>query len=430
MPQRVMLVLPTATYRATAFLRAAEGLGLECVVASDEAPTLAALMTGRILTLDLGHPDDAAIRAAAFAERWPVDAIIGVDEASALIAAHLATALGIGRNPIEAVGATRDKRRLRARLHEASVRQPRWVVLRGDATGSAVGSAAAAVGLPCVVKPVNLAASRGVIRADTVGELAAAVVRVDKLLRRPELCGPDDDPPLLIEEFIPGAEIAIEGFLTEGDLSVLAIFDKPDPLDGPFFAETLYLTPSRHDGAALDDAVAVTREALHALGLRDGPIHAELRLAAGGAVFVEVAARSIGGRCSSALVIRDGGREMSLEELILRHALGMPLDQPQLAPGGAGVLMLPVPSAGVLRKVSGAREAAALPGVTAVELTIPPGQVMEPLPEGDRYLGFVIARGQDAAFVEGALRRAYDLIDVEVEALGSGDEQGARRDPE
>lgn len=420
MPQRVMLVLPTATYRATAFLRAAEGLGLECVVASDEAPTLAALMPGRVLTLDLGDPEDAAVRAATFAEQWPVDAIIGVDEASVLTAAHLATALGIARNPIEAVGATRDKRRLRARLDEASVRQPRWIEARGDVTGSAAAHAAAAVGLPCVVKPVSLAASRGVIRADTVAELAAAVIRVDRLLRRPELCGSEGDPPLLIEEFIPGAEIAIEGFLTEGELSVLAIFDKPDPLDGPFFAETLYVTPSRHDRAVLDDAVTVTREALHSLGLRDGPIHAELRLAAGGAVFLEVAARSIGGRCSSALRILDGEREMSLEELILRHALGMPLDQPRLAPGGAGVLMLPVPSTGVLHQVSGAREAAAVPGVTAVDLTIPVGQAMESLPEGDRYLGFVVARGSDAATVEESLRRAQHLIGVEVETLGSG----------
>lgn len=420
MPQRVMLVLPTATYRATAFLRAAEGLGLECVVASDEAPTLAALMRGRVLTLDLGDPEGAAVRAATFAEQWPVDAIIGVDEASVLTAAHLATALGIARNPIEAVGATRDKRRLRARLDEASVRQPRWIEARGDVTGSAAPHAAAAVGLPSVVKPVSLAASRGVIRADTVAELAAAVIRVDRLLRRPELCGPDGDPPLLVEEFIPGAEIAIEGFLTEGELSVLAIFDKPDPLDGPFFAETLYVTPSRHDRAVLDDAVAVTREALHALGLRDGPIHAELRLATGGAVFLEVAARSIGGRCSSALRILDGEREMSLEELILRHALGMTLDQPRLAPGGAGVLMLPVPSTGVLHQVSGAREAAAVPGVTAVDITIPVGQAMESLPEGDRYLGFVIARGSDAATVEDSLRRAQHLIGVEVETLGSG----------
>jgi biotin carboxylase len=416
MSPRVMLILPTATYRATAFLRAAEALGVQCVVASDEPPTLAALMDGRVLTLDLGHPDEAADRAAAFVQKWPVDAVVGVDEASVLAAAHIATRLGVARNPLEAVAATRDKRRLRALLAAASVTQPRWMEVRGDAAGSQALYAAGAVGLPCVVKPVNLAGSRGVIRANTVAELAAAIIRVDALLHRPGLCDPDGDPPLLIEEFIPGAEIAIEGLLTEGDVTVLAVFDKPDPLDGPFFAETLYVTPSRYDAAVRDEAVAVTRQAVQALGLRDGPIHAELRLAASGCVFLEVAGRSIGGRCSSALRIVDGQREMSLEELILRHALRMPLDRPRLAAGASGVLMLPVPENGTLRRVSGVSDAMAIPGVTSVELTIPLGQAVESLPEGDRYLGFVIARGPDAQFVEDALRGAQVLIGVEVNA--------------
>jgi biotin carboxylase len=416
MAQRVMLVLPTATYRASAFLRAADALGLECIVASEEAPTLAALMEDRVLTLDLGDPEEAAVRAATFAERSPVDAVIGVDEASVLTAAHVADRLGLARNPVEAVAATRDKRRLRALLDAAGVRQPRWVEARGDAAGSSAPRAAAAVGLPCVVKPVSLAASRGVIRADTTAELAVAIARVDALLRRPELCGADGDTPLLVEEFIPGAEIAVEGILTEGVLTVLAIFDKPDPLDGPFFDETLYVTPSRHSADAQDDATAVTRQAVRALGLRDGPIHAELRLAAHGCVFLEVAARSIGGRCSSALRFVDGAREMSLEELILRHALRMPLDQPRLAGGGAGVLMIPVPATGVLRHVSGVDDAKAVPGVTTVEVTIPLGQAVESLPEGDRYLGFVIAHGAHAPFVENALRRAQHLIGAEVGA--------------
>ena len=411
-----MLILPTATYRATAFLRAAGALGLQCVVASDEAPALAALMDGRVLTLDLGHPEEAADRAAAFVQKWPVDAVVGVDEASVLTAAHIATRLGVARNPLEAVAATRDKRRLRALLAAASVAQPRWMEVRGDPAGSQALNAAGAVGLPCVVKPVNLAASRGVIRANTVAELAAAIMRVDALLRRPGLCDPDGDPPLLVEEFIPGAEIAIEGLLTEGAVMVLAVFDKPDPLDGPFFAETLYVTPSRHGAAVCDEAVAVTRQAVRALGLRDGPIHAELRLAGSGCVFLEVAGRSIGGRCSSALRIVDGQREMSLEELILRHALRMPLDRPRLAAGAAGVLMLPVPENGTLWRVSGVSDAMAIPGVTSVELTIPLGQAVESLPEGDRYLGFVIARGPDAQFVEDALRRAQGLIGVEVNA--------------
>jgi len=410
-----MLVLPTATYRATAFLRAAATLQVECVLASDEAPTLAALMEGRVLTIDLGDPNEAADRAAAFAERRPIDAVVGVDEASVISAVTIASRLGVARNPVDAVAATRDKRRLRRLLGAASVRQPRWVEVRGDAAGSAAPGASTAVGLPCVVKPVDLAASRGVIRADTVAELCAAIGRVDALLRRPGLCPPDDDPPMLVEEFVAGAEIAVEGLLSHGRLTVLAIFDKPDPLNGPFFAETIYVTPSRHPAAVLDEAIAITQAATQALSLRDGPIHAELRITADGCVFLEVAARSIGGRCSSALRIVAGDREMSLEEAILRHALDLPLDQPRLAAGGAGVLMLPVPTTGILRHVSGVDKAAATPGIVAVELTVPVGMAVEALPEGDRYLGFVIARGSDAEDVEAALRRAGGLIGVDIE---------------
>ncbi|MEO8897282.1 MAG: ATP-grasp domain-containing protein [Candidatus Dormibacter sp.] len=412
---RVMLVLPTATYRAAAFLGAVDALGVDCVIASDEAPTLAGLMAGRVLALDLGRPDAAAAAALAFAQQWPIDAVVGVDEASVVSAAHIAAALGVVHSPVAAVAATRDKRRLRALLDAGGVPQPAWVEVRGDPAGTAASSAASAVGLPAVVKPVDLAGSRGVIRADSVAELAAAISRVDSLLRRPHLAGPHQDPPLLVERFTDGAEIAVEGLLRQGALTVIAVFDKPDPLDGPFFTETLYVTPSRHHPEAVARAIDVTAAAVAAIGLAEGPIHAELRLAPGGPVLIEVAARSIGGRCSSALRIRDGDSEMTLEELILRHACSMPLGRPQLAPGGAGVLMLAVPESGVLRGVSGAAEAAALPGVTGVELTIPVGQTVEALPEGDRYLGFVVARGEDVAAVESTLRRAWTIIDAKIE---------------
>lgn len=410
-----MLVLPTATYRATAFLRAAAALGAECVVASEEQPTLAALMDGHVLTLDLTRPAEAAARAAAFADRWPVDAVLGVDESSVLTAAHMAERLGLAGNSVSAVAATRDKRVMRALVAAASVPQPRWVEVTGDAGGSAAESAAGAVGVPCVVKPVDLAASRGVVRADSVAELAAAIGRVDALLRRPGLCGPQHSPALLVEQFIPGKEIAVEGLLIEGDLTVLAVFDKPDPLDGPFFAETLYVTPSRHPSEVVEEAVATTRRAVRALGLVTGPIHAELRITGAGCVFLEVAARSVGGRCSSALCILDGRRTMTLEELILRQALSMSVWSPRLTPGAAGVFMLPVPHSGMLRGVRGVDEASAVAGVTGVELTIPPGQEVEALPEGDRYLGFITARGIHPDDVEQTLRSAAARVTVLVD---------------
>ncbi|HEX4754564.1 MAG TPA: ATP-grasp domain-containing protein [Candidatus Dormibacteraeota bacterium] len=414
---RVLLVLPTSTYRAGAFLNAVDAMGIDCVIASDQAPTLAGLMTGRVLALDLDSPQRAAATAVGFAREWPVDGVVGVDEASVVTAAHIAAALGVVHNPAAAVAATRDKRLLRALLAGGGVPQPGWVEVRGDPAGTAAVAAARAVGLPAVVKPVDMAASRGVIRADTVGELATAIGRVDALLRRPDLCGPEGDPPLLVERFTEGAEIAVEGLLRGGALTVIAVFDKPDPLDGPFFTETLYVTPSRHPAQTLAQAIAVTSAAVAAIGLVEGPIHAELRLRPAGPVLIEVAARSIGGRCSSALLIRDGDTEMTLEELILRHACGLPLGEPRLAPGAAGVLMLPVPESGVLRGVSGTAEATAVPGVTGVELTIPVGQAVEALPEGDRYLGFVVARGEHPAAVESTLRSAWALIHTDMESI-------------
>ncbi len=244
MTARVMLVLPTETYRATAFLRAAETLGLQVVVASNEAPTLAALMEGRVLTLDLRHPDDSSDLAAAFAARWPVDAVVGVDEASVVTAAHIAERLGTSRrNPAVSVEATRDKRVMRRMLAAAEVRQPVYAEIDADASAGVLEQAIRRVGLPCVVKPVDLAASRGVIRADTRAELTSAVQRTGALVR--EICAPGATPPLLIEGYVDGDEVAVEGLLDGGVLDVIALFDKPDPLRGPFFEETLYVTPSR-----------------------------------------------------------------------------------------------------------------------------------------------------------------------------------------
>jgi biotin carboxylase len=416
MPARVMLILPTETYRATAFLRAADALGLTLVVASNETPSLAALMEGRALTLDLRHPAESAENAAEFAARWPVDAVVGVDEASVVTAAHIASRLGMARrNPVAAVEATRDKRLLRRGLTAATVSQPRFVELDVNADSAALDEAIRAVGLPCVVKPVDLAASRGVIRADTATEVVAAVRRVGHLLRT--VCADGSTPPLLIESYVEGTEVAVEGLLRDGVLDVIAFFDKPDPLTGPFFEETLYVTPSRLEKTTQRAVVDAVRAAVTALGLRYGPIHAEVRVAAELPVVIEVAARSIGGLCSQVirLVCADApGVERSLEEVILRLACGLPLGTARLVDGAAGVLMLPIPTAGVLRAVHGVDQAARVVGVTGVTISVPAGESVAPLPEGDRYLGFIFARGETPIAVESALREAQSLLRVEI----------------
>ena len=409
MPARVLLLLPTRTYRASAFLDAAARLRLEVVVGSDESSSLGHLMAGRQLVVDLDRPADVAAAAAAFHRERPLDAVVGVDEAAVLAAASVAARLGLRHSPEAAVAATRDKRRLRAALAAAGVPQPAWEAV--EASPAAAAAAGARLGFPVVVKPVDLAGSRGVIRADDPTALTAAVERIARMLAADPACDRPATPPLVVERFCGGPEVAVEGLLDGGRLRVLAVFDKPDPLDGPFFEETLYVTPSR---LAPDDLAAVERrcaEAVAALGLTEGPIHGELRLPAPGEpVVIEVAARSIGGRCSTAL--RFAGGE-SLEELILRQAAGLPQPEPHLE-AASGVLMLPIERAGRLVTVEGLERARAVPGVESASVTIPPGEELVPLPEGDRYLGFILARGEAPAEVEAALRRAWSELDVVV----------------
>ncbi|HEY2331728.1 MAG TPA: ATP-grasp domain-containing protein [Acidimicrobiales bacterium] len=391
---RVVLVLPTATYRATDFVLAAESLGVEVVVASEAAPPLA-----QSVVVDL---DDAAA-AAALLERFddgrPIDAVVAVDDRGAVLAATAAEQLGLPGNPPDAVAATRNKVVMRGLLSSAEVAQPRFEVLERDDDVAAV---AASVGFPVVIKPTGLAGSVGVIRADDPVAAIAAAERAWALW----------DGPLLVERFVGGPEVAVEGLLRDGRLEVLAIFDKPDAPDGPFFEETIYVTPSRHPRRVLDEVASLVSRACAAVGLVEGPVHAEARLAATGPVLLEVAARSIGGLCARTLRF---GAGISLEELILRHALGLRTDGMVREGSAAGVMMLPIPRSGVLREVRGQAEARAVPGVSGLELTIRPGRPVLALPEGDRYLGFLFARGATPDEVEASLRAAHAVLEIDIE---------------
>jgi biotin carboxylase len=404
---RVLLLLPSATYRAGDFLDAAASLGVEVVVASDAEQTMADTMGERALTLPLSDPEAAAEAIVAHARSSPLDAIVAVDDQGVVPAALASTELGLPHNPPEAVRATRDKAALRQAL-EGHVFQPPFRVAE---PGDDVGDLAEQVGLPCVVKPVSLSASRGVIRADTPDDAAAAAERIRHILD----CA-DTDPAgaLLVERFIPGDEVAVEGILRGGDLDVLAIFDKPDPLEGPFFEETIYTTPSRKSPELRDGIEAVTRAAIRAVGLVEGPIHAEARIGSDGSiVFLDLAARSIGGLCARALRF---GLGVSLEEVILAHALGRDVGTLRREPGASGVMMVPIPRAGTLVEVRGREQAEAVEGVVGLEVTVPTGRSVEPLPEGDRYLGFLFARGDSPHEVEQALRAAHGHLEVVIQS--------------
>ena len=424
---RILLLLPTRTYRATDFLDAALKLDVEIVIASETAATTADLSPRQWLVLDIAAPSVATQTILEFAETYPITAIVGVDDDTTLLATTASAALGLPHNPVASAKATRDKYLLRNTLATNSVSVPayqRFSIYDDPTEIVGVGlpnpyGTNTQITFPCVIKPLSLSASRGVIRADTPAEFVEAFQRTTKLLHALQEtpnaggdCNPDSSGHrlqyLLVEDYIPGIEVALEGILLDGELKVLALFDKPDPLEGPFFEETLYITPSRlpmDTQAALHHATA---EAANALGLQHGPVHAELRYNDEGAHLIEIAARTIGGLCSRTLRFGTG---MSLEELVIRHAIGQPVETLQREQQAAGVMMIPVPKAGILGEVRGKTQAYHVDGIVEVNITIPIGGAVVPLPEGARYLGFIFARAETPEAVEAALREAHRRLE-------------------
>jgi biotin carboxylase len=406
----LLLLLPNSTYRSKAFLDAAHRLNVRVTVGIDAVPTFPLHSADAYLSLDLRHLECAAGKAVEYAKRHPIDAAIGVDDLTVVTAAAIAAALGLPHNPLPAVTAARNKYRMREALREHGLPVPPYRLIPLEADPE---MAAGMVGYPCVVKPLILSASCGVIRVDSPAECAAAIRRVAGLLHRLGLPAVDEAArSLLIEDFISGPELAVEGLLTEGTLIILALFDKPDPLEGPFFEETIYVTPSRQPETVQREIATSVQRAALALGLREGPVHAEVRLNTEGVWVIELAARSIGGRCSQTLRFAAG---LSLEELLLRHALRLGLPGLERERQAAGVMMLPIREAGVLREVGGQGEARAVPGIEELELTAEPGQELVPLPEGTRYLGFLVARGNTPEDVEAALREAHRRLTIKME---------------
>jgi biotin carboxylase len=359
------------------------------------------------LAIDFSRPDEAARRVAQHAGEQRAAAILALDDSATLVAANANALLGWPHNDPEAALAARDKFVMRQRLEAGGVPVPAY---RREPLTAEPAALAATVSYPSVIKPLRLSGSRGVIRVDDPASFVAAWNRSRRLLLR-EGADPEQDN-LLIEEFLPGVEVALEGLLTDGSLRTLAIFDKPDPLDGPFFEETIYVTPSRLPEADQAAIAARTEAAARALGLRDGPVHAELRLNPAGVWLIELAGRSIGGLCASVL---EFGVGVSLEELILRHAVGLPLPPTERSGIAAGVMMIPIPNGGMLRAVHGEREALAVPGVTGLEITAPLNQPIVPLPEGASYLGFIFAQTESPAAAEAALRQAHARLRFVIE---------------
>ena len=397
--KRVLLLLPTTGYRNSDFLAAAKKLGVEIVAAANYCHQLAPSWgLSPIMALHFDRPELAADTVLREMNGVP-DAVLAVDDSGVELAAMLSERLGLPGNPAQAVRRVRDKLAFRRLLQEREFRCPEFHHLPSGEDPRKLPE----LRFPVVVKARRLSGSRGVIRADDPEELMRAVNWVRAIQTRADRDA--QELGLLIEDFIPGREYALEGSLQRGELTTLALFDKPDPLDGPYFEETLYITPSRLPQALQDCIHQEVARACRAAELMTGPVHAEVRVNDLGIWILEIAARSIGGLCGRVLNHLLG---MSLEELILRQAVAeSPLSLPAGEGGAAGVMMIPIPRRGIYRRLEGLTAAQSVHGVTGLAITVEPGQIIAPPPDGASYLGFIFARGASPADAEMALRIAH-----------------------
>jgi len=397
-PKRVILLMRTSTYRGQTFYQASQKLGIEIIPGIDMHPELADYWQVP-LSLQFDEPDKAAQTIVAFAREKPVQAILSVDDSASLVAAKASELLGLTHNSVESAEAARNKYQMRRLFAQAGVPSPKFQ--RYDMSDDP-DIVAKAVTFPCVVKPLLLSGSRGVIRANNPAEFTDAFRWLGRMLAKLERT--PGSTQILVEDYIPGVEVALEGLIDRQQLHMLALFDKPDPLEGPFFEETIYVTPSN-----------CAARAAAALGLRYGPVHAELRVNDDGPWMIEVAGRSIGGLCSQTLNF--GLEAMSLEELILRQAIGMDLGNLTRERVARGVMMIPIPAAGIFNGVKGVQAAEAIPGIEGVEITAKTNYPITPLPEGDSYLGFIFAKASTPEAVEAALRQAYQQLHFEIQEM-------------
>ncbi len=410
MKPRLLLLVPTSTYRADAFVRAARRLPVDLSLASETESSLSHLHPVELPSFDFDDPIGAAARARRFARKTPVHAVVAVDDRSVLAAAAIAEALGLPHNPVDAVRATVNKYLARERMRAAGIPIPKYALLSLQAPVDALErELARAVGYPAVLKPLAMSASRGVFRVDDAKAFAPAFERLARLVRSsPSAHDVLARGHVLAESYVDGWEVAVEGIVTGGRLDVIAIFDKPDPLEGPVFPETMYVTPSRLSPEVQQRIVETSGAAVRAVGLVSGPVHVELRGSAGAVIPIEVHARSIGGLCSRVVRFADG---RSLEDVILQHALGLVAQIPPREPRAAGVWMIQAPRAGRFESLRGASAAAEVPGVEEVVVSARPGQHLTPLPDGFLYVAFIFARSDTPERVEGALRAAFARLE-------------------
>jgi biotin carboxylase len=414
--RRVLLFAATTGYQIRAFDDAATALGVDLQIASDSCDRLDDPWRDRAIPVRF-HELSQSLRVLEQSLPIPPDGVIAVGDRPTVLAAHAARRFGIEWHPPAAVERSRHKVRTRQQLRDDGLVVPAFEAV-DDAVSLSTVLARTAHLLPAVVKPAALSGSRGVIRADTCEELAAALIRVRRLLDSHDVRALRDPEAstIIVEQFVEGREYALEGVVDLGRLQVIALFDKPDPLDGPFFEETIYTTPSRAAACDQDAIVTAIGQAIGSLGLTHGPIHAECRVGPSGVTVLEIAARPIGGLCAKAVeVVNSSGHRMTLEALLLRHAIGEDIGGWRPSAEGSAVMMVPIPREGVYRGVVGVEEALRVAHVTDVRITAKTDQVLAPLPEGATYLGFIFARAHTAEEVDRAVREAHARLRFQID---------------
>jgi biotin carboxylase len=400
----VLLVAPHNSYRIHAYIEASKHLDVELVIASQSEYSLVSAVADGI-QIDFADDDISLQRILEANQRHHFQAVITSDDGGVRLAAKVAQALGLSANHPDSAELTRRKDLARSRLKACGVPVPAFklVNLKQELANQLQG-----ITYPVVVKPLSMSGSKGVIRVDNQQQCIKALHRVEKI--QAHVSHSVERDSVLLESYISGEEVAYEGLLHQGKLKQLTIFDKPDPMEGPFFEETYYVTPSRlsdKEQALIEARVA---EACAAYGLREGPIHAELRLQGDEAYIIEIASRTIGGDCADMLKF---GLNIGVEELVLLQALGKPVDIPVLK-NSVGVLMIPIPSQGVLRRVEGISQAKKVDYITDVGISVRDGYELTPLPEGSSYLGFIFAKAPTAELVEYALRQAHACLNIRI----------------
>ena len=410
---RILILSTTTGYQLRSFGEAATKLGIDLIFATDRCHALDDPWQDEAVAVRFEAEDESveAVRAAAI--QRSIDGVIAVGDRPVVLAARIAGALNLPGNPPEAAAASTNKLQARAQFARAGLLTPWHFAVSTETDPEAVARQAS---YPAVVKPIGLSGSRGVIRVDTPAEFVAAFKRVRSLLARPEIRAMrlGIEGTIFAEGYMPGREYAVEGLLTQGKFRALAVFDKPDPLDGPFFEETVYVTPPALTSEVERTIVADVARASHALGLTHGPVHAECRVTPRGVFVLEVAARPIGGLCSRVLRFGPEGT-ITLEELLLRHAAGESVDDTEREGAASAVMMIPIPKAGILKQVTGIEDARRVPCVEDVRISAKADQLLEPLPEAGSYLGFIFARAAAAREAEDAVRAAHRRLSFAID---------------